>query len=65
MDLQIENIKKRYGRRQVLRGVSFEAARGDCIGILGTNGTGKSTLLRVMAGILPSLLHNLPGRRAS
>jgi ABC-2 type transport system ATP-binding protein len=52
MDLQVENIKKRYGRKQVLNGVSFEADKGECVGILGTNGTGKSTLLRVMAGVL-------------
>lgn len=52
MDLQVENVKKRYGRKQVLNGVSFSADRGDCVGILGTNGTGKSTLLRIMAGVL-------------
>lgn len=52
MELQVENIQKRYGRKQVLNGVSLEAARGDCVGILGTNGTGKSTLLRILAGVL-------------
>ena len=52
MDLQVENIQKRYGRKRVLTGVSLEAARGDCVGILGTNGTGKSTLLRILAGVL-------------
>ena len=52
MDLQVENVTKRYGRKQVLKGVSFTADRGDCVGILGTNGTGKSTLLRIMAGVL-------------
>ena len=52
MDLQVENIKKQYGRKKVLNGVSFDAEKAECIGILGTNGTGKSTLLRVMAGVL-------------
>ncbi len=52
MDLQVENVKKQYGRKVVLRGVGFAADRGDCVGILGTNGTGKSTLLRIMAGVL-------------
>ena len=50
--LQIENIRKNYRRNAVLRGVSFEARDGDCIGILGGNGTGKSTLLRVLAGVI-------------
>ena len=52
MDLQVENIQKRYGRNPVLTGASFSADRGDCAGIIGTNGTGKSTLLRILAGVL-------------
>ena len=52
MDLSVENIQKRYGRNRVLTGASFGADRGDCAGIIGTNGTGKSTLLRILAGVL-------------
>ena len=52
MDLQVENIRKQYGKKQILSGCSFSAARGDCVGIIGTNGTGKSTLLRIIAGVL-------------
>jgi ABC-2 type transport system ATP-binding protein len=36
---------------EALRGVSFEAYAGECFGIVGTNGSGKSTVLQVMAGI--------------
>lgn len=52
MDLSVEDIQKRYGRNRVLTGASFGADRGDCAGIIGSNGTGKSTLLRILAGVL-------------
>lgn len=52
MDLQVENIQKRYGRNTVLTGAGFAADRGTCAGIVGTNGSGKSTLLRILAGVL-------------
>ena len=48
--LAAENVHKRYGRREVLRGASFEARGGQIVGIFGENGSGKSTLLRILAG---------------
>ena len=44
--LQIENIHKRFGNNEVLRGVSLAADAGDVIAIIGSSGSGKSTLLR-------------------
>ena len=49
---ELRGIRKRYGSKSVLRGVSFAAERGEAIGIVGANGSGKSTLLRVLAGVL-------------
>ncbi len=44
--LQIEDIHKRFGSNEVLRGVSLAADAGDVIAIIGSSGSGKSTLLR-------------------
>ena len=52
MEAEIIQIKKKYGRKEVLRGASFRMESGRCTGILGTNGCGKSTLLKILAGVL-------------
>ncbi|MCK4599837.1 amino acid ABC transporter ATP-binding protein [Candidatus Bipolaricaulota bacterium] len=44
--LKVENIHKRYGKEEVLKGVSFELKRGETKIVIGPSGTGKSTLLR-------------------
>ncbi len=51
MKIEIKDIHKKYGSKQVLNGISFSAESGKCIGILGGNGCGKSTLLSILAGI--------------
>lgn len=51
MYLEVKDIKKSYGKKQVLRKVSFTAKPGSCVGIIGANGSGKSTLLRILAGV--------------
>ena len=49
--LQVANIDFSYGVVQVLFGVNFEIYRGECVALLGTNGAGKSTILRVISGL--------------
>ena len=44
--LRVENLHKRYGKEEVLRGISFELRRGETKVVIGPSGTGKSTLLR-------------------
>lgn len=49
--LTAQNISRTYMERKVLDGVSFFLNEGDKVGIVGINGTGKSTLLRILAGV--------------
>jgi ABC-type branched-subunit amino acid transport system ATPase component/MFS family permease len=49
--LQCANIDFSYGTVQVLFDVNFEVHRGECVALLGTNGAGKSTILRVVSGL--------------
>lgn len=44
--------RNRYEVRQVLRGVSFRVAKGEAVGLIGVNGCGKSTMLKLMARII-------------
>ncbi len=50
--LAVRDLSFRYGDREVLRGVSFEVARGEIVGLLGPNGAGKSTLFSILTGLL-------------
>ncbi len=52
MEAVIENIHKKYGRKEVLRGTSFRIVSGQCMGIVGANGSGKTTLLKILSGVL-------------
>lgn len=51
-ELEIKGIRKYYKKNRVLEDVSFSAEKGMCIGILGSNGSGKSTMLKILAGVL-------------
>ncbi len=47
------SISKAYGAKEVIHHLSLEVSKGDRIGIIGNNGKGKSTLLKLLAGVLP------------
>ena len=49
--LSAEGLKKNYGSRQLLDGITLYLNAGDKVGLVGVNGTGKSTLLKVLAGV--------------
>ena len=51
--LQITNLHKSYGSHSVLEGVSFCIPRGKIVGLLGPNGCGKSTIMKLIAGLSP------------
>ncbi len=52
--ITVDNLVSGYGRIGVLDGVSLSVASGECVGILGHNGMGKSTLLRTINGLVPA-----------
>lgn len=47
------DIKKNYGQKSVLRGVSFQIYPGQCLGFIGINGSGKTTTINVLATAIP------------
>lgn len=50
--LQVEQLRAGYGALEVLHGLSFSVAPGEIVAVLGANGTGKSTLMRALAGMI-------------
>ncbi len=54
MILELQNINKSFGDKQVLNGVSFKAEGGKAFGLLGRNGAGKTTTIRILMNVFPS-----------
>jgi ABC-type multidrug transport system ATPase subunit len=67
--LSVADMAVHYGRREVVRGLTFEVTANQVLGIIGPNGAGKTTVLRAIAGLLaPSegevRVRGMPPRRA-
>lgn len=52
MPLLAENLKKSYGKRQVVKDVSFQVSPGEVVGLLGPNGAGKTTAFYTIIGLI-------------
>lgn len=54
MILELKNIEKSFGEKKVLTGVSFQAEGGKAFGLLGRNGAGKTTSIRILMDVFPA-----------
>ena len=54
MVLELKNIEKSFGEKKVLTGVSFKAEGGKAFGLLGRNGAGKTTSIRILMDVFPA-----------
>ena len=51
--LKVDNLKKRFGSFEAVKGISFAVEKGEVLGFLGPNGAGKSTTMRMITGFIP------------
>jgi polar amino acid transport system ATP-binding protein len=51
--VSVQDIHKSFGAIEVLKGVSFDVAKGEVVCIIGPSGSGKSTVLRCINGLIP------------
>ena len=52
--IEVQDLVKRYAGHTALKGISFNVARGQVVGLLGSNGAGKSTTMRILSGFMPA-----------
>lgn len=51
--IEVMNVTKKFGRKQVLKGVSFTANKGEITCLIGINGVGKTTIMKAIMGLTP------------
>lgn len=54
MELQMKDVRKSFGEKEVLKGISFRAVSGKAFGLLGRNGAGKTTSIRILMDVFPA-----------
>ncbi|MBB6062905.1 lipopolysaccharide export system ATP-binding protein [Thermosipho japonicus] len=52
MEIVCKDVKKRFGRKQVLNGINLNVKTGEVVGLLGPNGSGKTTLFNIILGVV-------------
>ena len=62
--IEVRHLTIGYGTSPLVKDISFEIGRGECVLLSGANGTGKSTLMRTLSGILPPLKGSIGPFRA-
>ncbi len=50
--LAVHNLRKRIGRKEIIKGLNFDLKRGEVFGFLGPNGAGKTTTIRMLTGLI-------------
>ncbi|MEA3348290.1 MAG: ATP-binding cassette domain-containing protein [Pseudomonadota bacterium] len=61
--IEVDNLQHRYGRKVIYENLSFSLEPGKIYGLLGKNGVGKTTLIKILMGFLrPSAGHPSPDR---
>lgn len=53
MEIKVSNLRKSFGENHVLKGISLAATSGKALGIIGRNGAGKTTAIRIIMGVFP------------
>lgn len=51
--LSVDQVRKSYGKKSVLKGMTFDIEKGKIVGFLGPNGCGKTTLVKLINGLIP------------
>ncbi|NCB39806.1 MAG: ABC transporter ATP-binding protein, partial [Erysipelotrichia bacterium] len=53
--ITVSDLRKSFGRKQVLKGINFSVPMNSIVGFLGPNGAGKTTTLRILLGLIPQI----------
>lgn len=51
--IELKNVRKKYGRKQILKGISFTANKGEITCLIGINGVGKTTIMKSIMALTP------------